>query len=204
MGLSTWEYLGYRTEDSTHEAFQGDFTRKNWSRNHPKFVIQYIQWVYVVVFQRFCIYSWTGFEDSGPRNWLISIAKRDHQLWITSGANFLDMPMSGWGLFRKERPSKMGICPKLTHMLRELQANVLTLPVLFIVIVWHKITSIQSGELPSIGNPSARTVVFFQPSTTGRAGCVRLLCAWKTFIFWRYRKGESIRLTDTIILGLDQ
>ena len=56
MGLSTWEYLGYRTEDSTHEAFQGDFTRKNWSRNRPKFVIQYIQWVYVVVFQRFCIY----------------------------------------------------------------------------------------------------------------------------------------------------
>jgi hypothetical protein len=48
MGLSTWEYLGYRTEDLTHEAFQGDFTRKNWSRNRPKFVIQYIQWVYVL------------------------------------------------------------------------------------------------------------------------------------------------------------
>ena len=82
----------------------------------------------------------------------------------------------------------MGICPKLAHMLRELQANVLTLPVLFIVIVWHKITSIQSGELPSIGNPSARTVVFFQPSTTGWLLCAVVVCL-KDFYFLEIPEG---------------
>ena len=73
-------------------------------------------------------------------------------------------------------------------MLRELQANVLTLPVLFIVTVWHKITSIQSGELPSIGNPSARTVVFFQPSTTGRLLCAVVVCL-KDFYFLEIPEG---------------